>query len=128
MAEREGFEPPDPCGSAVFKTAAFDRSATSPHNRIGQLERISGRMYPASIQHGATPRTPDSRESSSRAAQRFAEVRAQALPAASLRPDAERMYADLVRTLSIPYADPCGGQLVLDYGWTTLPPITVVAT
>ena len=30
MAEREGFEPPDPCGSTVFKTAAFDRSATSP--------------------------------------------------------------------------------------------------
>jgi hypothetical protein len=30
MAEREGFEPPDPRGSTVFKTAAFDRSATSP--------------------------------------------------------------------------------------------------
>jgi hypothetical protein len=30
MAEREGFEPPDPEGSTVFKTAAFDRSATSP--------------------------------------------------------------------------------------------------
>jgi hypothetical protein len=30
MAEREGFEPPDPYGSTVFKTAAFDRSATSP--------------------------------------------------------------------------------------------------
>ncbi len=30
VAEREGFEPPDPCGSTVFKTAAFDRSATSP--------------------------------------------------------------------------------------------------
>jgi hypothetical protein len=30
MAEREGFEPPEPCGSTVFKTAAFDRSATSP--------------------------------------------------------------------------------------------------
>jgi hypothetical protein len=30
LAEREGFEPPDPCGSTVFKTAAFDRSATSP--------------------------------------------------------------------------------------------------
>ncbi len=39
VAEREGFEPPDPCGSTVFKTAAIDRSATSPklltlyHNR-----------------------------------------------------------------------------------------------
>ncbi len=30
MAEREGFEPPDPCESTVFKTAALDRSATSP--------------------------------------------------------------------------------------------------
>ena len=28
-AEREGFEPPEPCGSTVFKTAAFDRSAIS---------------------------------------------------------------------------------------------------
>ena len=27
-AEEEGFEPPEPCGSTVFKTAAFDRSAT----------------------------------------------------------------------------------------------------
>ena len=30
MAEREGSEPPDPFGSTVFKTAAFDHSATSP--------------------------------------------------------------------------------------------------
>jgi hypothetical protein len=30
LAEREGFEPPEPFGSTVFKTAAFDRSATSP--------------------------------------------------------------------------------------------------
>ncbi len=30
MAEREGFEPPDPFESTVFKTAAFDHSATSP--------------------------------------------------------------------------------------------------
>ena len=28
VAEEEGFEPPEPCGSTVFKTAAFDRSAT----------------------------------------------------------------------------------------------------
>ncbi len=27
-AEEEGFEPPEPRGSTVFKTAAFDRSAT----------------------------------------------------------------------------------------------------
>ena len=30
VAEREGFEPPSPRGLTVFKTAAFDRSATSP--------------------------------------------------------------------------------------------------
>ena len=29
-AEREGFEPPVPCGTAVFKTAAIDHSAISP--------------------------------------------------------------------------------------------------
>ena len=34
-AEREGFEPPDPRRSTVFKTAAFDRSAIFPI--IGQL-------------------------------------------------------------------------------------------
>ena len=30
MAESEGFEPPEGCPSTVFKTAAFDHSATSP--------------------------------------------------------------------------------------------------
>ncbi len=30
VAEREGFEPPEPFGSTVFKTAAFDHSAISP--------------------------------------------------------------------------------------------------
>ena len=29
-AEKEGFEPPEPYGSTVFKTAAIDRSAISP--------------------------------------------------------------------------------------------------
>src|SRR5581483_8597838 len=32
-AEEEGFEPPDAFTSAVFKTAAFDRSATPPDER-----------------------------------------------------------------------------------------------
>lgn len=32
VAEREGFEPPDPCRSTVFKTAAFDRSAIFPND------------------------------------------------------------------------------------------------
>ena len=30
LAEREGFEPPVGCPTTVFKTAAFDHSATSP--------------------------------------------------------------------------------------------------
>ena len=30
VAEREGFEPPVPRGTTVFKTAAFDHSAISP--------------------------------------------------------------------------------------------------
>jgi hypothetical protein len=30
FAEKEGFEPPVPCGTTVFKTAAFDHSAISP--------------------------------------------------------------------------------------------------
>ena len=30
FAEREGFKPPVPCGTAVFKTAAIDHSAISP--------------------------------------------------------------------------------------------------
>ena len=31
LAEREGFEPPEPRSSTVFKTAAIDHSATSPN-------------------------------------------------------------------------------------------------
>ncbi len=30
MAEEVGFEPTVPCGTPVFKTGAFDRSATPP--------------------------------------------------------------------------------------------------
>ena len=30
FAEREGFEPPVPCSTMVFKTTAFDHSAISP--------------------------------------------------------------------------------------------------
>jgi hypothetical protein len=30
MAEEEGFEPPVSCPTTVFKTAAFDHSATPP--------------------------------------------------------------------------------------------------
>jgi hypothetical protein len=30
LAEEEGFEPPAPCSAIVFKTIAFDHSATPP--------------------------------------------------------------------------------------------------
>ena len=33
LAEGEGFEPPIPCGIPVFKTGAFNRSATPPTRR-----------------------------------------------------------------------------------------------
>ena len=31
VAEREGFEPPVPCGTPVFKTGVFDHSTISPY-------------------------------------------------------------------------------------------------
>ena len=34
MAEGEGFEPPVPCGTPVFKTGAFDHSATPPRGTL----------------------------------------------------------------------------------------------
>ena len=43
MAEREGFEPPEPFGSTVFKTAAIDHSATSP------VRSNSGQRGPSAI-------------------------------------------------------------------------------
>ncbi|MFM1931282.1 MAG: hypothetical protein RL226_585 [Bacteroidota bacterium] len=33
LAEREGFEPPVPRGTTVFKTAAIDHSAISPRQK-----------------------------------------------------------------------------------------------
>ena len=41
LAEREGFEPPVPLGTLVFKTSAFDHSAISP---IGKINSLSGRQ------------------------------------------------------------------------------------
>jgi hypothetical protein len=49
MAERVGFEPTRAFTLPVFKTGAVNRLATSPHNKIRQLERISGRMVPATL-------------------------------------------------------------------------------
>ena len=43
MAESEGFEPPEPFDSTVFKTAAFDHSASSPE--FINLYRVTLRIY-----------------------------------------------------------------------------------
>ncbi len=42
-AEREGFEPPDPCGSTVFKTAAIDHSAISPLQKYKNI--LNGKHF-----------------------------------------------------------------------------------
>ena len=49
-AEREGFEPPDPRRSTVFKTAAFDRSAIFPIERENIMHIISSLNDGAKIQ------------------------------------------------------------------------------
>jgi hypothetical protein len=43
MAEGVGFEPTDACTSAVFKTAAIDRSATLPHTLQRHRQMLSRR-------------------------------------------------------------------------------------
>ena len=45
MAEVQGFEPRDPCGSAVFKTAALNLSATLPCS----LSIVSQTRYPKNV-------------------------------------------------------------------------------
>ncbi len=49
-AETEGFEPPEPCGSTVFKTAAIDHSAKFPF-KVGANLCYSAQLckYQASI-------------------------------------------------------------------------------
>ena len=39
-AEEEGFEPPVPCGTTVFKTAAFDHSAIPPGAKLVKKYKI----------------------------------------------------------------------------------------
>ena len=39
-AEKEGFEPPEPLSSTVFKTAAIDHSAISPWSILPRLKPI----------------------------------------------------------------------------------------
>ena len=40
VAEREGFEPPEPLSSTVFKTAAIDHSAISPFGKTQSFPEI----------------------------------------------------------------------------------------
>ena len=42
MAEGEGFEPPKPCGSPVFKTSAFNLSAIPPKEIRRYYTRFHG--------------------------------------------------------------------------------------
>ena len=49
-AEREGFEPPVPLGTVVFKTTVIDHSTISP-----MLDRLKsgckGTIFPLNIEH-----------------------------------------------------------------------------
>ena len=49
-AEREGFEPPEPCSSTVFKTAAIDHSAIFPGTKVARFfhsAKSSPRLFSA---------------------------------------------------------------------------------
>ncbi len=45
LAEKEGFEPPEPFGSTVFKTAAIDRSAISPGAKVNFFSFHISKFY-----------------------------------------------------------------------------------
>ena len=47
VAEKEGFEPPVPRGTTVFKTAAFDHSAISPERDKSRIifQTAKGFLY-----------------------------------------------------------------------------------
>ena len=44
LAEREGFEPPVPLGTAVFKTAVIDRSTISPMMMLAWFLKASAKV------------------------------------------------------------------------------------
>ena len=44
LAEREGFEPPVPLGTAVFKTAVIDRSTISPLMMLAWFLKASAKV------------------------------------------------------------------------------------
>ena len=45
LAEREGFEPTDPCRSTVFKTAAIDHSAISPRAKLHYFSFVQKNLF-----------------------------------------------------------------------------------
>ena len=49
LAEREGFEPPEPLSSTVFKTAAIDHSAISPSSQLACKKKLALRVWFATI-------------------------------------------------------------------------------
>ena len=62
MAEGEGFEPPVPCGTAVFKTAAFVHSAIPPDTEGEGLRRLleTRHLRPAFQSRQAESHSPES--------------------------------------------------------------------
>ena len=54
VAESEGFEPPEPCSSTVFKTAAIDHSANFPRAKITRIFR-SAKSCPLFIAAATAP-------------------------------------------------------------------------
>ncbi len=60
MAEGEGFEPPDPFESTVFKTAAFNHSANLPQKfvklyHIADANAINACRIPSSVRIDESP-------------------------------------------------------------------------
>ena len=55
MAEEVGFEPTVPCGTTVFKTAAFDHSATPPISSSVCRRHDSREENPAKPTSGKLP-------------------------------------------------------------------------
>ena len=49
VAEREGFEPPEPLSSTVFKTAAIDHSAISPSSQLACKKKLALQVWLATI-------------------------------------------------------------------------------
>jgi hypothetical protein len=58
MADGEGFEPPEPLGSTVFKTAAIDHSATHPSQDTAFGGFGSAMQAPASTSAFEAARNP----------------------------------------------------------------------